>query len=719
MRDGLIVRPLFFRGDRYWGVKDPIALRYFQLRDEEYFILRSLNGRASAAEIKTRFEEEFAPRKLDLGQLNEFLGLLHQQGLILSDAPDQGQPLLVRRKRERRRATISALGNILAVRLPGVDPERFLNWLYPKCRWLFSPASVVVWFLLVLSSLLLLAVQFDVLQARLPEFQEFLTARNVVWLAVVLAFTKVLHELAHGLACKHYGGECHEIGLMFLVFTPCLYCNVSDAWMLPSKWRRAAIGAAGMYVEIGLASLCAFLWWFTEPGFANSIFLNVMFVCSVSTLVFNGNPLLRFDGYFILADLVEVPNLQQRSRAVVLEFLRKRVLGVERGGIQVVGERHPGWLALYWALSTSYRLVVVVAILWFCHQVLTPHRLGVVAQILTLVVVCGLLVGPTGRFLMFLRDPRIRRQVRWLRLACWSGLAALSITGILLIPLPYRITAPAVLEPSEAKRVYVSVPGTLEESVNVGEHVVADQTLVRLDNLEIKREIAELVGTRDLRQLHLTNLQGRRISDPSVGEQIPVAEEVLADVEKRLQQRQQDYERLVLKAPCAGTVLPAPWRERPSREVSHTWLGNPLDERNRGAYLETGTLLCLIGNPTLLHATLVVDQADIALVKNGQRVRVQLDQLPGSYLEGTVTELAELDLKNAPRELLAAGLLPTREGPHGQRRPIHASYLARVVLEDVQHPLLMRASGRAKIYVAPQSLGFRIYRYLRRTVRFP
>ena len=125
--------------------------------------------------------------------------------------------------------------------------------------------------------------------------------------------TKVLHEFGHGLSCKHFGGECHEMGVMILVLTPCLYCNVSDSWMLPNKWHRAAIGAAGMYVEVVLASICTFIWWFTEPGLFNYLCLNVMFICSVSTVMFNANPLLRYDGYYILADILEIPNLRQKA----------------------------------------------------------------------------------------------------------------------------------------------------------------------------------------------------------------------------------------------------------------------------------------------------------------------------------------------------------------------------------------------------------------------
>ena len=168
-----------------------------------------------------------------------------------------------------------------------------------------------------LAAAALVFTHFDAFQARLPTFQQFFAGHNWLLLAAALAGAKVLHEFGHGLACKRFGGECHEMGVMLLVFTPCLYCNVTDSWMLPSKWRRAAIAAAGMYVELALAAGATFLWWFSNPGIVNSLSLNTMFICSVSTLAFNANPLLRYDGYYILSDLLEIHNLRQKADAVI------------------------------------------------------------------------------------------------------------------------------------------------------------------------------------------------------------------------------------------------------------------------------------------------------------------------------------------------------------------------------------------------------------------
>ena len=207
----------------------------------------------------------------------------------------------------------------------------------------------------MLSAALLIGVQFDDFQSKLPSFNAFFAAKNWLLLAAVLGCTKVLHEFGHGLSCKHFGGECHEMGVMLLVLTPCLYCNVSDSWMLPNKWRRAAIGAAGMYVEVVLASLCTWIWWFTEPGLLHYTCLNIMFVSSVSTILFNANPLLRYDGYYICSDLMEVPNLRQKSNQILTRKLSEYCLGMEQPEDPFLPQRNQWLFALYTVAAFLYR----------------------------------------------------------------------------------------------------------------------------------------------------------------------------------------------------------------------------------------------------------------------------------------------------------------------------------------------------------------------------
>lgn len=718
-RSDLAARPVLFRGQSFWAVKDPLALRYFHLREEEYFLLQSLDGQVSLEKLRDVFEARFAPRRITLQQIQSFLGMLHREGLIVADAPGQGEELLTRANTLRRQRWVQTAGNLLAMRFRGIDPDRFLNWLAPRTDWLFSGWFLAVCVSLILSALALVAVQFNVVRERLPDFDAFFTVSNFFWLSITLACIKILHELGHALACKRFGSECHEIGLMLLVFTPCLYCNVTDAWMIPEKRRRAAVGFAGIAVELVLASLGTFLWWFSHPGLFNSLCLNVMFVCSVSTLLFNGNPLLRYDGYYILSDLLEVPNLSQQSATIVRRALGEWFLGIESDPDESFSRRGRIGLAFFAMASFAYRLFITGAILWFFYRVLKPYRLESLAQMLAIAVVSGMIAAPLWRAIQFFRNPYWSAQMNYRRLAVRGTLAVVLLGAGLFIPLPHRIHVPAVIEPQDAKWIYAAVPGTLVKSVSAGKKISRGDTLARLVNTDLAYEIEQLRGRRDQQKMHLETLKRRQVKDNTAAAQVPTAEEALADLEDRLSKRLVDQERLTLVAPVDGTVLPPRPKAAPqTTEELPTWTGTPLDTENRNCHLETGTLVCLVGDPDRMEAILIIDQSDVEFVREGQTVRVLFEQLPEAILTGKITEIAELDLRIIPPELVRERELPVQRDDSGAVRPLSAAYQARVALDQHGHRLLLGETGRAKILADPRTLAARLARTMSRTFRF-
>jgi putative peptide zinc metalloprotease protein len=346
VRPDLRARQHRYQGRVYWVVKDPVGLQYFRFEEEEFAILQMLDGESSLDEIAERFEREFPPQTIRVEELQQFIGMLHRSNLVITDAVGQGAQLKKRRDERKSKERWATLANILSIRFKGIDPDRLLNFLHPYVAWFFRVPAIVCCCLLALAALTLVTVQFDVFRTRLPDFHTFFDAQNWLWLGITLAVTKVLHEFGHGMSCKHLGGECHEMGVMLLVMTPCLYCNVSDSWMLPNRWHRAAIGAAGMYVEVVLASICTFIWWFSDPDTViNNIALNVMFISSVSTVMFNANPLLRYDGYYILSDILEIPNLRQKASTILNRKLGKWCLGLEEPEDPFLPKRHQGLFA--------------------------------------------------------------------------------------------------------------------------------------------------------------------------------------------------------------------------------------------------------------------------------------------------------------------------------------------------------------------------------------
>lgn len=720
MRPDLRVSPQWYRGRRHWLLKDPLSLHYFHLLDEEYALLQMLDGQTSLAELRQRFEQRFAPRRLRLSPLQTFLSELHRRGLVLSDVPQQSEPLLARHAAGRRRAWAERFGNLLAIRLPGLDPTPLLQRLTPLCRWCFSRGALTVWWLLTAGAALLVAVHCQVLLQRLPDFRSFFHGGNLLALALTLAGVKVLHELAHAVACRHFGGECHELGLMLLLFTPCLYCNVSDAWTLPNKWHRIVISAAGIYVELFVAAIGTFLWWFSEPGWLNSLCLNAMFVCSVSTLLFNGNPLLRFDGYYVLTDWLEIPNLQARAQATGSRLFARWCLGVDLASERAFTEGDTALLAGYAVASAVYRLVVVIGTFLFLHAVLKPYHLELVAQVFMGLVLLGMALGPAWQWSRFWMNPLMQQQIHRRRLIASLGSLAVAVAAVGFCPLPHRVSAPALVQPEAAHYVYIAVPGVLREAVPAGRHVEPGTVLARLSDPEIDRQVAKLTNERNLQQLQVRQLEARRGQHADVAVQLPSAQKLLAELESGLAQVQRRANQLTVAAPASGVVIAPPRLttrpQAPGRLVA--WSGTPLDATNRGSYLDAGTLLCLVGDPRRLQAVAMIDQADLEFVQPGQRVLLRLNQRPGRTLGGTVEELAQIDLEAEPRQLAAVGGLPARVDAYGVSRPLATTYQARISLDEHDEQFLAGAPGQCRITVAPRSLGQRLGRYLSGTFRF-
>jgi len=728
MRPDLCVREHRYQGQATWVVKDPVGLKYFRFREEEYAMLRMLDGQTSLQTMQTRLEEAFPPLTVTLQEISGFVGALHQNGLVISRHAHQGQQLKKRRDGQRRREWLAMFSNILAMRWRGIDPDRLLAGMLPYLRWLFTPAALVGCIALGVAALLLIAVQWNTFQARLPAFHEFFAASNWIYLALALAVTKVLHEFGHGLCCRRFGGQCHEMGLMMLVFTPCLYCDVTDSWLLKSKWQRAAIGAAGMYVELVVASLATFIWWLSAPGLLNNLMLSVMFVCSISTVIFNANPLLRYDGYYILADLLEIPNLREKSAAFVARKLGSWCLGFQERRDRYLPRSQRLLFASYSLAAIVNRWMLVLMILWFLNDVLTPYGLKAIGQVLAILAVVGLVGQPLWALKKYLEVPGRIQEIHPPRLVATGAGLALVLFFVLVVPVPHRVYCPFEVQPHDAAQVYVEVAGSLREIyVRAGERVEAGTVLARLENLDAQLATARLQGQCDHLSARLQSLsRERHARDQGAHEadqQIAALRKSLLGVQQQLRERQQQLARLVLRSPRAGTVMAVPLREGTARVpgVLPTWSGTPLDQRNLGAWIDAGGEVCYVGDPNTVEAVLMVDQADVPLLSIGQEVLLGLTESAGATVRGRIGRISQTVAQGTSQRLSVrhGGGLDTRvDNTTGQLRPLSPAYQARVLLENDAGILRPGLCGDARISVISETMGTRIGHYWARTFNF-
>ena len=344
----------------------------------------------------------------------------------------------------------------------------------------------------MLLALLLVGSNWKTFYDKLPDFQSFFNWWTIMSFWVCLAVVKIIHEFGHGLTAKHYGGEVHEMGLLFLVLTPALYCDVTDSWLLPNKWKRIWISAAGIYVECFLASIATFVWWYSTPGLLNSLAMATMFICSVNTILFNANPLLRYDGYYVMADWLEIPNLRIKSTQFFTYLIQEKVLGLEIPVQSYLPKSRRYLFVTYAIASYIYRWFVTFAILWFLSQVLKPYKLESVSYLLALVSLVPLAGMPVYQIGKFLRTPGRLRKVKKVRATAFAVAAIAIVTGILLIPTPLRVGGTFVLKLAKPEVVYVETEGRLVElNVKNGQWVTKDTVLAKLSNPEKQKELIQ------------------------------------------------------------------------------------------------------------------------------------------------------------------------------------------------------------------------------------
>ena len=595
LRPDLIVQPQFYEGMTHYVIKDPIALKYFRFKIEEYFLLQQFDGKQNLQDVKRAFERKYRPQTISVDDLLRFVAQLHEAGIAQIDSPDQAGVFIRRRKKRMWKKVWQFFANILYIKIPIIDPERLLERMYPWFRWIFTRTFVVFSFGLMLAAITLVVSQWSTFSARLPEFQSFFNWRTIVYFWCSLAIVKVIHEFGHGLTAKHFGGEVHEMGMLFLVLTPALYCDVTDSWLLPNKWKRIWISAAGIFVECFLASIATFVWWNTEQGLLNSLCLATMFICSVNTILFNANPLLRYDGYYVMSGLPGNPQPPRQEYAVLWVSLPGEGARPRNPRPELHAQARRSLFVIYAIASYLYRWVVTFGILFFLYQFLKPYKLGSISAILALGSLVPLVAMPGVQIFKFIKSPGRMRKVKKVRAGLFATAFVAVVTGILLIPTPLRVQGTLVLTEAKPDLVYAEVPGRLTELyVRDGDLVKQGQQLAILSNPDKQRERLELVEKHDTS--FIKALWFGHASETRAQEQ--EHRKAASDLEPALDKINEQIAGLNLVAPRDGRVSGVPHKE------------------TKGQWMKPGKPFCSISDPHRLEAHMILDQSDIVLIND-------------------------------------------------------------------------------------------------------
>ncbi len=703
LRPDLVVQPQFYEGVTHYVIKDPIGLKYFRFKPEEYFLLQQLDGRRPLQEVKKAFERKYRPQTIAIDDLMRFGAQLHEAGIAQVDTPDQGKVLIRRRRKNTWKRFGNFMANILYVKIPVIDPEKLLTWMYPYFKWIYTKTFIFLSSMLMLSAIILVISQWQDFQAKLPEFQSFFNWRTIVAFWCSLAVVKVIHEFGHGLTAKHFGGEVHEMGMLFLVLTPALYCDVTDSWLLPNKWHRIWISAAGIYVECTLAAIATWIWFYTDPGLLNSLMMATMFICSVNTILFNANPLLRYDGYYVMADWLEVPNLRIKSTQFFGYLFQEKIMGLEIPVQNYMPRSRRFLFVTYAVASFLYRWVITFSIVFFLINVLKPYKLESIGYILAVCSLIPLAFMPIYQIIKFLRTPgRLRKMKKARTAGFFAGVAAL-ITGVLLIPTPLRVQGTLVLAPEKPALVYGETPGRLVSlEVKDGDPVEEGQVIARLSNPELQRE---RMARQEEQAVHMAWFESLDHTQSAGNRAMArVRQEQGADLEEVIDRINDQIRDLTITAPRSGVAMKVPKRE------------------TIGQHLKPGKPFCEVADPHKLEARLILDQSDVDLIRTDRQAWIKIYGLSETTFHGKVSEISKRNREQVPPELShqAGGEIATKPDPKDPQsaKPVTAVY--DVVIPVDNQDLLLQAGlrGFAKIDGGHSSLGWWLWRLITKTFHF-
>jgi putative peptide zinc metalloprotease protein len=634
LRPDLRIRKIVQNGELRYIVKDPDKQEYFSFDPDQHKILSMMNGVDDLHKLLGRFNQQSKNEQYDLGSLEELVQSARDFDLLKRSQREENAALLERLKQERQKKILQGKGSLLWMRYQLVDPNAFFDRIIDSIRFFWQPRGVKSCLALVMSAVVLVLLHLDRFQADFDRvyFAAHQGALGALGIWCVALGAIALHECGHGLTCKNYGGEVHEMGFLLLAFQPCLYCNVNDAWLFPEKRHKIYVALAGVWVEILLGSLAAWVWFFVDVGNpVGRIAYILMTISTASSLLVNLNPLLRFDGYYMLTDLLEVPNLRQNSLAIFSWSIKTKLLGMDEPPPFVASARENRTYLIYGMLTVSWLTLLLsfVAVLGYGMIKAAFGFWGILCFVYLVSKILRMLLGSWPKTVremvgeMLWSSPR--KKIVTL---CVSALAC--VLMVWWSP-PVKVHSEGKIE---AEHFVVRAPeNALVEDVSYTPQRTLvpreDGLLVQLSSPELKLKVDQVrskLGVLELNR-NAAIAQGDRVSLSEVGILIDAARAQLDDLQARTR-------KLLIYQPSGQ------WR-----------VEGPPPQTVMGRYFQKGEKILDLVPEKKRKLVVVVQQSDVSLVAAKQQALVQVgNHFPTTYL-GEVSRIKPLPTREGPERL--------------------------------------------------------------------
>jgi putative peptide zinc metalloprotease protein len=607
-----------YRGDRWYVLHNKASDTPIRFNEAAYAFIGRLDGKLTVQQNWESIQNDIGEEAPNPQEMVMILAQLFSLGALGGGIPPRMKDFFTRL--QGNRAVLKKL-NPLVLRIPLFDPDKLLNHLVVYVRPLFTPAALVVWILTVCIAAILAVINTSSLTAAFNR--DLLQPENLVALVTVYVFVKLVHEFSHAFAIKIWGGEVHEMGVSLLVLVPVPHVDATAAWAFRDKHKRVLVSAAGIMAELFLAAIALFVWLGVEPGSVKDTAFNIALIASVSTVLFNGNPLLRFDGYYMLQDYIEIPNLATRSSRYYLYLIQRYLFGLETAASPQTAEREHLWFIFYGPAALIYRLMVMLAIGIFLIQEYLVIGIALAGWAVATQLLMPIVKGVNYVF----RGPQLEQSRAR---ATGVSLAVVTVLVVVLgfVPVSLTTRSDGVVWVPDQARVFAETEGFIEHlAVSTGDEVEPGDVLVEMRNPALLARLAVL----EARHREVLARRWSEQFNEKVKAQISRAE--LQTIESELELVRERAASLVVKSRESGTVV--------------LLAESGLD----GIYLRQGQLLGYVSKKDRLIVRSVVTQSDIGLLRrNVENVEVRLAENLSERIEAKIvreTPAASLELPSA------------------------------------------------------------------------
>jgi putative peptide zinc metalloprotease protein len=666
LRNDIVVSKMVGHGHIHYVVKDPLKDKYFRFNEEEWLIIDLFRGEKTTEEIVDHYNQHNKNTLLDQGTLEEYWSHLDSIDLLQKDQKEMNLMLVEKMKEMRRSQLLSKSGSIMYKRFPIVDPDKFFNRIISKISFFWNlPFFIFSLGIMLLSVYIILTnlTEFNQGVYKIFSFsQSSFIEMALLW--VVIYITIAIHELGHGLTCKYYGGEVHEIGFLLLFFQPCLYCNVNDAWLFDKKWKQIMVTIAGGYIEFFIGSIFGIIWAITSPNtLINTLSLQIMTIASVSTILFNFNPLMKLDGYYLLSDFLEVPNLKEESFKYLQHFVEKYIFKMPTETFYAT--KREKRIYLIYGLSSFFYMVGVLTGLVFMAKTILVDKFHAFGMIMTMFIAYKIFNGHVRSSFKFLLSFYIQKrshfQTREFKIKFASGLIAM-IT-LFLIPIHYKIRGTCNLNSSKVIIIRAQTDGQIEKFiVEDGQKIHKGDLIAKLSNTVVyyDREIASI-------ELEKSNQKMRKVLAENPTKLSESTEDTLY--------RQMDFKRKQENLNGLDVYLNV-------NLGPQTIVSIPEQIELRGKFIKKGDEMARAIEISKLLTKIEVSEQTVRFLKIGQKVEFKLKADPVKTYNGHILNIlpsGKADRKNPQRKIYEAIL---EINNNGMLRPGMAG-LAKIYAEKI------------------------------------